>query len=106
TSLTDKTIEMPTAQIGKNNILETQGHGKVYCFKAEDTFRKGIMLKADLMNSHKNDKGSGHSGNKATDQHKSPQYEPLCWDMEPLDEPLCWGMEPLRSQEQQNDQLP
>lgn len=53
TSLTDRTIEMPTAQTGKrNNILKTQGHGKVYCFKAEDEFRKEIMLKADfLMNS-------------------------------------------------------
>lgn len=41
---------MPTAQRRKrNNILETQGHGKVYCFKANDTFREKIMLKAHFL---------------------------------------------------------
>lgn len=75
----DKTIDMPTTLTGKrNNILETQGHGKVYCFKAEDTFRKEIMLKAHfLMNSQVWQRiRSQWEGNKATNQHKTPQVLP------------------------------
>lgn len=69
---------MPTAQRRKrNNILETQGYGKVYCFKANDTFREKNCVESSLpydFSRMTKDQVTVEE-NKATDQHKTPRCE-------------------------------